>query len=50
MFNFLVLYSGIITILMAAIWMQNNNLFKEIIRERQHSEELRKTILEYLKK
>jgi hypothetical protein len=45
----LIIYSGIVTILFVAIWFQNNNLFKEILKEREHSEDLRKTILSYLK-
>jgi len=45
----LIVYSCIITILFAAVWFQNNNLFKEILKEREHSEDLRKTILSYLK-
>jgi hypothetical protein len=45
----LIVYSCIITILFAAVWFQNNNLFKEILKEREHSQDLRKTILSYLK-
>lgn len=45
----LIVYSCIITILFAAIWFQNNNLFKEVLKEREHSQDLRKTILSYLK-
>lgn len=45
----LIVYSGIITILFVAILVQNNNLLKEILREREHSQDLRKTILSYLK-
>ena len=50
MFEFLLLYSGIVTFLLVAIFVQNNKLFQEIISERQHSQDLRRTILEYLKK
>jgi len=45
----LIVYSCIITILFAAIWFQNNNMFKEVLKEREHSQDLRKTILSYLK-
>jgi len=48
--NILIVYSGIITILFVAILVQNNNLLKEILNERQHSQDLRKTILSYLTK
>jgi len=43
-------YSFIITILFIAVWIQNNNMLKEILNERQHSQDLRKTILSYLTK
>ena len=46
----LIVYSGIITILFVAILVQNNNLLKEILNEREHSQDLRKTILSYLTK
>jgi len=46
----LLLYSGIITVIFVAIWRQNNLMFKEVLKERQNSQELRKTILNYLKK
>ena len=46
----LIVYSGIITILFVAILVQNNNLLKEILNEREHSQDLRKTILTYLTK
>jgi|TARA_R110002051_G_scaffold167289_1_gene238003 hypothetical protein len=49
MTNILIIYSGIITMLFVAIWIQNNNMFKEVLKEREHSKELRKTILTYLK-
>lgn len=45
----LIVYSFIITILFVAIWIQNNNMFREILNERRHSSDLRKTILSYLK-
>ena len=48
--NILIVYSGIITILFVAILVQNNNLLKEILNEREHSQDLRKTILSYLTK
>ena len=46
----LIVYSCIITILFVAIWIQNNNMLKEIVKEREHSSDLRKTILSYLTK
>ena len=46
----LIVYSGILTILFVAILVQNNNLLKEILNEREHSQDLRKTILTYLTK
>jgi len=46
----LIVYSFIITVLFIAVWIQNNNMFKEILSERQHSQDLRKTILSYLTK
>ena len=46
----LITYSFVITILFIAVWIQNNNMFKEILNERQHSQDLRKTILSYLTK
>ena len=46
----LIVYSGILTILFVAILVQNNNLLKEILNEREHSQDLRKTILSYLTK
>ena len=46
----LIAYSFIITFLFIAVWIQNNNMFKEILNERQHSQDLRKTILSYLTK
>jgi hypothetical protein len=47
--NVLIVYSAVITMLFVAIWIQNNNMFKEVLKEREHSKELRKTILTYLK-
>jgi hypothetical protein len=49
MMNVLIVYSAVITMLFVAIWIQNNNMFKEVLKEREHSKELRKTILTYLK-
>ena len=46
----LIAYSFVITVLFIAVWIQNNNMFKEILNERQHSQDLRKTILSYLTK
>ena len=45
----LILYSFVVTILFIAIWIQNNNMFKEILSERQHSQELRQQMLSYLR-
>jgi hypothetical protein len=49
MINVLIVYSGVITMLFVAIWFQNRNLFKEIKSEQKHSQDLRITILSYLK-
>ena len=49
MTNVLIVYSGIVTILFVVIWVQNNKMFKEVLKEREHSQDLRKTILKYLK-
>jgi len=49
MTNILIVYSAVITMLFVAIWVQNNNMFKEVLKEREHSQDLRKTILKYLK-
>ena len=49
MTNVLIVYSAVITMLFVAIWVQNNNMFKEVLKEREHSQDLRKTILKYLK-
>lgn len=45
----LIAYSLIITMLFVAIWKQNNKMFKEILSERQHSQELRQQMLSYLR-
>jgi hypothetical protein len=44
----LILYSGIITILFAVIWRKNTLVFREMLNERQHSHELRQTILNFI--
>jgi len=49
MTNMLIVYSAVITMLFVAVWIQNKNMFKEVLKEREHSKELRKTILTYLK-
>ena len=45
----LTVYSFIITILLVAVWVQNKNTFKDLLKEQEHSQDLRKTILKYLK-
>ena len=45
----LTVYSFIITILLVAVWVQNKNTFKDLLKEQEHSQDLRKTILNYLK-
>jgi len=42
-------YSVIITILLIMVWFDYNNLYQRYIEEQEHSSDLRRTILKYLR-
>jgi len=50
MMNYLLItYSFVITLLLVMIWLDYNKLYRRYVDEKVHSEELRRTILKYLR-